>query len=486
MAASSPLVGSIDSQRLGVVRLISLILVLALPFSLLLAGLFVQGPEVDEATSLLMVSGHTGPTWPSGPSPALLVLFLVWRDDEGAAPGPLVAALMVALTLPATYYAATTARGYALGSLLLILAFLGVIRISSWPPRGRDSDPPFIFLTSAMVGLLASLAVLTHYLAAFAVAVLGCRALARLFRGRDWWSMVVMLVCGAAPVAIAGYFILFQLGSRPHQFVGFPGFLELATLLLVKTLMAVPGEGPPDTSLVFLRLILFFSPVLVLLLAGGLIHRWWRDPDRFPVLALALQVVVSQLVGLMVLAYLSGKTLHEPRYLAIIWPFMALTLAKGALWFTRSPSFGRLGWAVPLLLVGFQSSLVLLAVTDSPGQSWRRIAQAAESSARPSLLMVDKGWGRAAPGAVALSTDPETWVWVVSPEQLAEASTEGLLAPYGELHVALSWKPETRDQIQTWLSGLESRFSFVEQESSLADHRHFSRRAQGCTVLSVI
>lgn len=65
--------GRIVPQRSSAVRWIALIAVLAVPFSMLVTGIFVQGPEVDETISLLIVSGHARPEWPEEPAPAAVV-----------------------------------------------------------------------------------------------------------------------------------------------------------------------------------------------------------------------------------------------------------------------------------------------------------------------------------------------------------------------------------------------------------------------------
>ena len=273
----------------------------------------------------------------------------------------------------------------------------------------------------------------------------------------------------------AGYFLFFQIGSRPNQFAGFPGFFELGMLLFVKMFLSMPAEGPPDTALTLFRFIFFATPVLILLIVAGLVHRLFRDRDGRPVLGLALQVIVAHIMGLMVLAYLSDKGLHSPRYLAIIWPFTVVVLAKSALWFTTRPSRMGPGWAVPVLLIGLQAGQVLLALTDSPGQPWRRIVQSAEKAGQTSLLIVNRGFGRAVPGAIVYSAAPRTHLWIVSPDDLEQEGSEALISPFRELHVALSLQTETRDKIENWLSRLKATSSFVEQESKMENHRYLIR-----------
>ena len=75
--------GQIIPQQLSAVRLIALIALLAVPFSLLVAGIFVQGIESDEAISLLMISGQATPDWLKDPSPRPLcrVSFVIGFDS---------------------------------------------------------------------------------------------------------------------------------------------------------------------------------------------------------------------------------------------------------------------------------------------------------------------------------------------------------------------------------------------------------------------
>ena len=330
-------------------------------------------------------------------------------------------------------------------------------------------------MTPGVIGLADGLAILTHYLAIFAAVALGCNAAVALARRRNWRGIVVLLAAGALPAVIAGYFLFFQIESRPNQFAGFPGFAELGMLLLVKMFLATPAEGLPDTTLTLFRFIFFASPVLILLIVAGLIRRLFRDRDGSSVLGLALQVVAVHILGLMLLSYLSDKTIQQPRYLAIIWPFTVFVLAKSALWFTTRSSGIGAGWAVPVLLIGVQAGRVLLALTDSPGQPWRRIAQSAERAGPTSLLIVDRGFGRAVPGAIVYSASPRTQLWIVSPDDLEQARTEDLISPFSELHVALSLNDATSNKVKNWLSRLKATSSFVEQETKIDNHRHLIR-----------
>ena len=95
--------------------------------------------------------------------------------------------------------------------------------------------------------------------------------------------------------------------------------------------------------------------ISLLMVSGHSLHDWpegpfpadamkslFRDRDGTPVLA--LQVVVVHILGLMLLSCLSDKTIQQPRYLAIIWPFAVVVLAKSAWWFTTRSSGVGPGW----------------------------------------------------------------------------------------------------------------------------------------------
>jgi len=113
--------------------------------------------------------------------------------------------------------------------------------------------------------------------------------------------------------------------------------------------------------------------------------------------------------------------------------------------------------------------------TDSPGQPWRRIVQSAEKAGQTSLLIVNRGFGRAVPGAIVYSAAPRTHLWIVSPDDLEQEGSEALISPFRELHVALSLQTETRDKIENWLSRLKATSSFVEQERKMENHRYLIR-----------
>lgn len=407
---------------------------------------------------------------------ALLALISGWKLDEKTNAHSWVWAALILSTLPDTYYAATTARGYGLASLFLSVAFFGFILLIHKRDLAPNSEMKAGLLLPGVIGLTAGLAILTHYLAGLAAGVLVFNSLWLLGRRRNWSCIAAQLAAGFVPVAIAGYFVLHGAGSGPGHLRAFPGLLELTLVLLVKMLVFVPGEGPPNADLVLFRLILLVTPGLVLLIGAALIHRLRREGGQRWVLGLALQAVFVHIAGLMFLSYVTDKTLEAPRYLSIVWPFTAFVLAKGALWFSSGQRALRLGWAVPVFLIGVQISQLFLALRDSPGQRWAEIARAADTSARKPLLIIDGTWGRGS-GAVAFSGVPKTYHWIVKPDDLAAAPTEDLLSSYNELHIALSWNDMAREEIEDWLRRLKATSSFVEQESKIADHRHLIRSA---------
>ena len=191
--------------------------------------------------------------------------------------GALIWAFLIMATLPAAYYAATTVRGYAMASLFLAIAFLGFILLIHKRGIGSSSGTKAGLLLPAVIGLTTGLAFLTHYLGILAAGVLVFNSLYLLGRRRKWRCIAALLATGSLPAVIGGYFVLHGVGSAPGHLRAFPGALELAIGLLVKMLVFVPAEGPPNAGLALFRLILFITPGL-----AAISHRW--DLKRPPCL----------------------------------------------------------------------------------------------------------------------------------------------------------------------------------------------------------
>ncbi len=149
-----------------------------------------------------------------------------------------------------------------MASLFLAIAFLGFILLIHKRGIGSSSGTKAGLLLPAVIGLTTGLAFLTHYLGILAAGVLVFNSLYLLGRRRKWRCIAALLATGSLPAVIGGYFVLHGVGSVPGHLRAFPGALELAIGLLVKMLVFVPAEGPPNAGLALFRLILFITPGL--------------------------------------------------------------------------------------------------------------------------------------------------------------------------------------------------------------------------------
>ncbi len=230
-----------------------------------------------------------------------------------------------------------------MASLFLAIAFLGFILLIHKRGIGSSSGTKAGLLLPAVIGLTTGLAFLTHYLGILAAGVLVFNSLYLLGRRRKWRCIAALLATGSLPAVIGGYFVLHGVGSAPGHLRAFPGALELAIGLLVKMLVFVPAEGPPNAGLALFRLILFITPGLALLIGAALIVRLRRERGQRWVLGLALQAVAVYIVALVSVSYVTDKSVEMPRYLSIVWPFTAFLLVKGALWVQLRSTSEKIG-----------------------------------------------------------------------------------------------------------------------------------------------
>lgn len=503
-----------------------LLVLAAVAFLPTLAGIFAQGPEYDEAIVMLSVSGHTGPAWPQQPAAAgeiqamfadrtdfaaLLAdirntdvhpplhyvaawlmhlvtgpnlsaqrmlslaalagcLFLLagqWRRDvDGNLPSTVLFILLFTLA-PASYYSGSTARGYALVFLLLTAAYVALRRLAG----DRGAMPAISSLgPAAVVGIGTGLALLTHYLAAVPATVLGFTALALLAKRRDWRSLAVLCACAVVPVLIAGWFLLGQLDARGgYEPLAFPGFAPLLWQMAVSLFLLTPSEWLPMPEAGYSMLSTGATTAAALFGAAILAARK-RD---FMKLWLPIIIVVSHVVGLALQQWASGAPLTFPRYLAIVWPFTALVLAQGALWYRhRIPG----GMAVPVLLVAAYVFQVGLALTSMPGAPFKYIVEAANARSDNAILVVDRGYGRGIPGAIVMAAPAQTRLWIVTPEMLEAAPANILAGDLDEIHFALSIRDSSKEPISRWLDRLPDYAPYSEQETDIVLHRYFTRR----------
>jgi hypothetical protein len=507
-------------------RSFGLLMLAAAAFLPTLAGIFAQGPEYDEAIVMLTVSGHTGPIWPQEPAiageiqamfadrtdittlladirntdvhpplhyvaawlmhlvtgpnlPAQRMLSLAalagclfllvgqWRRDvDGDLPSTVVFILLFTLA-PASYYAGSTARGYALVFLLLTAAYVALRRLAG--------DRETLLATSslgpaAVVGIGTGLALLTHYLAAVPAAVLGFAALTLLARRRDWRGLAILCASAAVPVLIAGWFLLSQLDARGgYEPLAFPGFAAVLWQMAISLFILTPSEWLPVPEAGY-SMLSTAAMTAVALFAAAILAVRKRD---FMKLWLPIIIVVSHVVGLTLQQWVSGASLTFPRYLAIVWPFTAIVLAHGALWYRRRIPGGM---AVPALLVAVYVFQVGLALIAMPGAPFKYIVEDAIARPGNTILLVDRGYGRGIPGAIVLAAPVESRLWVVTPEQLEAAPASVLPDGFDEIHFALSINESSKEPISRWLDRFPDRAPYVEQDTDIFLHRYFARR----------
>jgi hypothetical protein len=496
----------------------------------ILAGIFLQGPEYDESIMMLTVSGHTGPVWPEVPVAAgeiqamfddrtdlatlladirntdvhpplhyvaawlthlltgpnlpaqrlvslaalagclFLLLGQFRRDVGGDLPATIVFTLLFTLA-PASYYAGSTARGYALVFLFLSAAYVALRRLAedrAVVPARSSAGP------AAVIGIGVGLTALTHYLAVVPAAVLGFAALALLTKQRDWRGLAVLCASAAVPVLVAGWFLLNQLDTRGgYDPVAFPGFAAMFAQLTVSLFLRVPNENLPlpegAVSLLFAGVSVAFAVVAATILA-------LRDRNRFMRLGLPLMVIVLHMLGIAIQQWASGAPLEKPRYAGLVWPFAAIVLAHGALWYRHR---FRRGMAVPVLLIGAYILQVGLALIYTPGAPYKYVAEATKAHPGNAILMIDRGHGRGIPASVVLAAPAGTLLWIVTPEMVEASSIPTQLRSYDRLHFAISVEPGSSERISRWLDDLPQHTPYVEQDTDILRHRWFIRQPAG-------
>lgn len=505
-------------------------LLIAAAFLPVIAGVLVQGPEYDESIMMLTVSGHTSPVWPDTPvtggelrgmfedrndaatllsdirntdvhpplhyvaawfvhlvaGPNLIAqralslaalagcFFLLlgqWRRDADSDTHSTAVFALLFMLAPASYFAGSTARGYALVFLFLAAAWVALRRLTD--ERASLTANRRLAL-AAVIGLGTGLALLTHYLAAVAAFALGMAALVVLAMRRDWREVAVLCVTAALPVLISAWFLLGQLDARGgFERLDFPGVLPVLGHMAVMLFLRVPGEYMPLAEGAIAMMVTAVPTALALIGAAVVLR---REPGRFMVLWLPLIIVVAHVAGLIVQAWATGADLYKPRYLVPVWPFAAIILARGVLWYAR---FRPVGLAVPTLLIAAYAGQVGIALTYQPGHPFKYNIQAVDAAPGSPILVVDRGYNRGIPGSIALAASPQTRLWFVTPEMLENAPPELLPGAQDELHFVVSDIAPSGERITRWLDALPARFPYVEQETNILRHRRFTRRPAG-------
>lgn len=512
-------------------------LAIACPAMLFLTGILLQGPEYDEAISLLNISGNTSPNWPQGPVAAadlqqifqqratlsglledlrntdvfpplhylalwliqaasgtnlqifralsmlavLAGLFLLVEPLRVATTvrGPVGSTVLtlIFLTGPAAYYAATTARSYALAILFLCLAYAATLMLlrSEHLAAGRRGGRAELF-GAATVGLACGLAVMTHYMALFAAAALAGIVFLNLVKNRRWPAASALVLTGTPAVLVAIYFLYRQIHRGAGHFAEFSGPLSLSGKVLFGLFAVPPNESLPPTGAILVLL----SAALSALIVACAVARLLREPGERAAIGLPLLLIAVHIGGLVVLSFVKGMAIDSPRYMSLVWPFAALTLAHGTrflLWPGRAAYSVRL--ALPILLIAANTGIMIACLADSPGANWGRIARAAGQAPDGALLVVDAGYRRGTPAAIALSAPPAVQLWIVTPDRLSAADPQAIAGRYHRLDVALSYRRESREAIGRWFETFARTANWDEQETGIPGYRRFVKREVG-------
>jgi hypothetical protein len=327
---------------------------LAVPFVALSKPLFRR--FVEDSRQVLFYQARTAvlvcATIPTAVA-ALAVFFISLRlGSTRSAAG--VGAIVYALGTPAWIYG-TYLWGNQLAAACLMIALLkalalGQIRVAEDRIAGR----------SFLVGFIGGWAVVTEFMAAFALAVIGAAALERAHAGGGWTRVrrvVAFVIAGGIPplLVLLGYNTL-AFGTPLHigyaYEVGFEGLRE-----------GFLGMTYPKADVVFALLfglekgLLFLSPVLFLAPLG---FAWMNGDRQSRTAALASAgVFLCYLFEISSYHYWRGGWSYGPRYLGAPLPFLCLALPP--LWDRRG--FFR----TALVILGMASIfLTLVAVAVQP------------------------------------------------------------------------------------------------------------------------
>jgi 4-amino-4-deoxy-L-arabinose transferase-like glycosyltransferase len=392
-----------------------------------------SGPNifVDRCLSLVMLIG-------------LFAWLRIWRRYVDGTPGTAALFAAIYLSLFGVYYMATTARGYALASMLLSITFASLLRLLG--PLADDDRRPSQRLSLWLclaIGLTAGLAVLANYLAALIGGGIVAVALVTSAARRQWREIAILVLGSGLPVAIAAYFFIYQVGTRPDYLTGFAGVFTTFGRLIARMFFYVPAEIPPKLW----HIILLYPFVGIALLGGVMVVV--RRTHGVRVVALAGGLLVAHLIGLVVLSALSDKTLAEARYVALAAPFLAAVLTLGIHRVAQASHTKPVLATLPYLMIA--AHLVVTMKLDlGPGvQEWTRIARRAAATApAETLLVIDRGYGRGVPAAIALSAAPGTRILIAGISELGKSEVQRRIASNRHVHLAISYKSKIEGRIQ--------------------------------------
>jgi mannosyltransferase len=271
----------------------------------------------------------------------------------------LIAAAMVAVS-PLMVWYSQEARAYAL------LALLGAVCL--WLFVRALDDPQRRQLLAW--GLVAALAVLTHYYALFLVGPMAIWLLVR--AGPTRWVVAAV----AAPVVVAGALTPLALAQHGHGGASAVSAEPLAERVEATARKFLTGEyGGPVGGLTHLAALLVLAAVLLLIARGTPALR-----RRAAIAAgLGAFAVVAPLI-----AALAGVDYFTSRYPLAAWLPLALVCAAGMA--TR----GRLGPLLAVLLCGLLLAISVAVSLDPELQrdDWRSMAEALEPQQEARAIVV--------------------------------------------------------------------------------------------------
>jgi hypothetical protein len=219
-------------------------------------------------------------------------------------------------------YQAADARPYALGTFLLAVSLLFLVR---WFDSGRCRDA-LLFTAAASLLWWVHLIFWPFYLIFFVYA--GFRIARHEYRGnwRQALTVSVLIVCAGFPVAIRALALLHE--ASAHVIVPRPGFLDLLLILKLNALV-----------------IAFFAAYL---LNRGL----WKVPTTARVSGSSLALILSwwliDPICLFAFSRISGDSVFLARYLALALPGVALTAGTIMAIFVPANYWKPLGLAMGL------------------------------------------------------------------------------------------------------------------------------------------